>query len=305
MTGGPASDVRGRRAVGLVVAAAACWSTLGVLGRWAFARGIAPQTAVLWRTLLAAALGAGLLAIGWRPRLADLRRGVRVVAPLGFVVALNYSTFFHGVALLGVSVAIALFYAYPALTAAAARWLLGERLTATKTAALAASLAGCVLVSGAVEGTMGLASAAGTALVLLSAASYAAYTVGMKRAVAVLPPAAAHVGALCTAVPWLALAAWLVDRGPAPPRELAAWGLVAALAIVPTLVGYYLFARGLKSLEASTAAIVSTAEPAFAILLALVLLGESVSPLQSVGMALILGAAVIVRWTARRPPPVA
>ena len=188
-----------------VLLAATCWSILGIVGRMAFSSGIGPQTLVFARVVVAVVLlGSGVAAV--KPDLLRVRvRDLRILVPIGAVVALNYSTYYQSVLHLGVAVSIAVFYIFPALTAVAAWLVLGERVGARTIAALAIAVAGCALVSGLLETGVSL-SALGILFALLSAASYAGYAVLIRRAVRERSPIWLLFYSLVFAVPGLAIA---------------------------------------------------------------------------------------------------
>lgn len=84
--------------------------------------------------------------------------------------------------------------------------------------------------------------------------------------------------------------------------DAAAWGVVAGIAVVPTLVAATLFLAGLARVGPSRTAILSTLEPASTALLAALILGESLTPARLAGGAAVLAAALLV---ARAGSPVA
>lgn len=75
--------------------------------------------------------------------------------------------------------------------------------------------------------------------------------------------------------------------------------LLGYLVLVPTVLAYSLFNRGLRGVRSSTASTLALIEPVVAASLAFVLLGERLGPLGLVGAGLILlGLVLIVRSTA-------
>src|SRR5437660_7182202 len=76
--------------------------------------------------------------------------------------------------------------------------------------------------------------------------------------------------------------------GTALPTDLRIWAVMALLGLVGTLLAHGLFVMALRTVRPSTAGIIATAEPVFAGLIAYLVLGDRLQPLQ------ILGAAVIV-----------
>jgi len=282
------------RGLALVTLAASCWATLGVLARLAFAHGVEPQSVILWRTILAGAIGAAALGFSGQLRWPEFRRATHYAVPIGLAVAVNYSTYFQAVAELGATVSIAVFYVYPALAVVVAWVLLKERFSLAKLLATGLAVVGCAAVSG-VGGQEATVSTVGVVWALVSAGSYVVYLFAAKRAVRVMNPLVFLVGTLVAAVPWLLLAARLAGETLAPPPQGLAWIFIALLALVPTLLGYWLFARALRLLDASTAAIASSVEPVLAVLLALVVLGESATGLQFAGMVAVFAATLLLR----------
>ena len=70
---------------------------------------------------------------------------------------------------------------------------------------------------------------------------------------------------------------------------------IALIASVSTVMPIVLFMAGLARVGASTASIASTVEPVFTVVLAFVVLGETLGPLQLVGGALVLSAVVLLQ----------
>ena len=89
----------------------------------------------------------------------------------------------------------------------------------------------------------------------------------------------------------------LLDAGPL--TSAGGLALVLFLGVVPTAVAYVLFARGLRSLQASEAATITLLEPVTAAALGVFVLGERVSGAGALGATLVLGALVLL---AARPP---
>jgi drug/metabolite transporter, DME family len=141
----------------------------------------------------------------------------------------------------------------------------------------------------------------GIALALGASASYAAYIIAGNAAAArglETPPYLAVTfgfSALLT-VPLLLLG------NAAPLVRPGALLLVGYLALVPTVMAYSLFNRGLKGVRSSTASTLGLLEPVVAAVLAIVVVGERLSVLGLVGAVLILvGLVLVVRSAAAVP----
>jgi len=159
----------------------------------------------------------------------------------------------------------------------------------------ATGLAGVGLAVLTLAGTSGAAGVQplGVLLATGAAASYATYTLAVKRTLTGggLPEptmAAAFTGGAVLLLPVLALAplGWL-----ATPR-----GLLAALWLgaVPTALAYLLFARGLRRISAAETSTLTLAEPLTAAALGVVLLGERPSAASAVGAALLLAGLLVL-----------
>lgn len=87
---------------------------------------------------------------------------------------------------------------------------------------------------------------------------------------------------------------------PALPTTPTAWAAVLAIALVSTIVAMVGFFAGLRRLGAADAATLSTLEPVVTFVLAALVLGEPVGPLQVLGGGIVL-AAVAALARGKRP----
>jgi drug/metabolite transporter (DMT)-like permease len=224
----------------------------------------------------------------------------------GLVLAVFNSAWTLSVALDGAAIATILVYCSTAFTAVLARWLLAESLGPAKLLAVALSLAGCVLVSGALSLTAWQANPLGIVAGLFSGLCYAVYSLmGRSAAQRGLDPWTTlgytfALAALFLLPINLLPAGWV--PGAAGPRgllwlggALPGWAVLLALAAGPTLLGFGLYNVSLTYLPSSVANLILTSEPVFTAALAYVLLREQLTPLQIVGSLLILGGVVFLR----------
>ena len=219
--------------------------------------------------------------------------GFRGRWPVGHVllagagVAVYQLAFFQAVADTGVAVgAIVAIGSGPVFAGILERVLDGVWPGRTWLLATALATAGVVVLSLA-SATDASLSAAGIALALVSGLGYATYTIVAKRLLRLGHTPVAVMGAsfglgavLLLPVLLLGDTAWLHT-----PDGLA---LALYLGIVPTALAYSLFARGLRSLDASEVTTLVLAEPLTATVLGVVVLGERV------GIGGVLGAVLIL-----------
>jgi drug/metabolite transporter (DMT)-like permease len=84
---------------------------------------------------------------------------------------------------------------------------------------------------------------------------------------------------------------------PVLPQQIpsAAWLGIAGVGVVSTFIAVQAFYAGAHRIGAARASLVSTVEPIWTIVLASLLFGESLGPLQLVGGAMILVGVVIAQ----------
>jgi drug/metabolite transporter (DMT)-like permease len=85
-------------------------------------------------------------------------------------------------------------------------------------------------------------------------------------------------------------------RGPSWPTTQAGWLSVLAIALIATVIPVATFLAGLKRIGPTDASMLSTFEPVVTILLAALLLGESLQPATLLGGGLILAAVLLITY---------
>jgi drug/metabolite transporter (DMT)-like permease len=192
-----------------------------------------------------------------------------------------------------VSVAVALLYTAPAFVLVISAVVSRERVRSRDVAALALVLAGVLLVSGAARSIVTGAAPLGRVALLAglgSGLTYGLYTLLGKAALA------RDYDSLTTVFWSFAIAALALlpfePPLPAALREPSAIPMLIGLGLVPTLFAYLFYLAALRSLRATTASMLASAEPVIASLLAAGLLGERIAPEQVIGMLAIVIAAV-------------
>ena len=237
----------------------------------------------------------------------------------GLVLAIFNALWTTSVALNGAAISTVLAYCSAGFTALLGWWLLKERLGWAKLIAIALSLGGCVLVSGALNPAAWRANLVGILTGILSGLFYAIYTLmGRSASQRGLNPWTALFytfgfaalfllifnlvpqGALTGAATHLADLFWLGDA-------LSGWGILFLLAAGPTVLGFGLYNVSLGYLPSSVANLIVTLEPAFTAVIAYFLFGELLNGLQLGGGLMILAGVVFLRiyegWLAGQSIP--
>jgi drug/metabolite transporter (DMT)-like permease len=172
-----------------------------------------------------------------------------------------------------------------------------ERLTARRAAGIAISFAGVVFViaRGSFTVLHELSFSSGDLFIIGSVISWAVYSILLRRfaiplgAFALLAVLSAIGLALC--IPFCAWELWHGERIVWSPGTLAA---IIYVGIFPSVIATIFWNGAVAKVGAGTAGIFTNLIPVFAIILAVVLLSESISPFQLVGMGLIFIAIWLV-----------
>jgi drug/metabolite transporter (DMT)-like permease len=215
------------------------------------------------------------------------------------------SNYFYYVAIQRTNVATAIIVQYTAPV-----WVLfyvvargQQKLSLQKVVAVALAVAGIALVIGIVgtkpnDGRALRLDSYGLFAALLASLSFAFYNVGGHRILARYDRWRVLVWTLAPAA-----AFWLVVNSPwkivAAHYAPGQWLFLFIFSMISVLGPFSLYFLGLQHLEPTRAIIASCLEPVFSILLAAALLGESLRPIQTLGIVLVLSAIVIVQLPGR------
>jgi drug/metabolite transporter (DMT)-like permease len=182
----------------------------------------------------------------------------------------------------------------------------GERLRAGQVAGSALCMVGVLLVvqPDDVLGEHVGKQLLGDLLLLLSGMVWALYSVLSKLAIRRFGPVASLGYGMIVGCGFL-VPLVLVDRSwtGLAAASAAAWLALAYLIFATTLLAFFWWNVGIQRVGAGKTAIFSNLVPIFGVLLAWVVLGETLGPIQLAGAALgIVGVWVCQRTPERRPP---
>lgn len=283
------------------------------------------ETGVDWLTLLAWRFGIGaILAWGWvalsparRAAARRLsRRQVAIAIGLGTLYTGNAGTYYAGLETVPAALAGVLVYTYPVAVAVLSLWFASRLAGRRPWLALGLALAGIVLALGGIP-TDEPPPIAGIALVMISPLIYSVWIIlsarlsGERRdrlghAAAehesVAGDAAATTALMIGATATVFAAGVVASGRSLDPTTVpaTAWPLLIVLAFVSSFLAIQTFYGGARRIGAAQAALVSTVEPVFIVVLAAVFLDQQLAPLQLLGAALIL-LGVVLAQTGPRP----
>lgn len=312
----------GQRAlgIGLVLVAGIGFASGSIFATLSYAEGLGWLTLMAWRFLIGAAAAWLWVAASARRRAAVRalsRRQLAVALGLGALYTGNAGTYYAGIEIIPAALAGVLVYLYPTFVA-----LLSLRFATRLSGrrpwfALVLALIGVVLALGGIDVGAGVPWD-GLVLILASAAIYSVWIVLSARLSgerkdrlgheAPAASAPAHDAAVTTAVMMLASAAVFSAMGtlsgsPPDPRAIpsAAWPYLLGIGLGASFLAIQTLYAGAKRIGAAQAALVSTSEPVFIVILAFVFLDQRLEPIQLVGAGLILLGVVIAQTGPRAP----
>jgi drug/metabolite transporter (DMT)-like permease len=294
----------------IVIVSASLFGMLGPLSRFAYDAGMEPPAFVAWRAMIGfLALGAF---VGWR-----VRRGATRLVRLGGLPArarvailaaalagtiLNLCMFF---AFDRITIALALlgFYTYPALVAVANVVLGRERLDRTRLMALALAIAGMIaVVASQLDPAAGIRlDALGIGLALGAAICQTVFVILARDGYPEVPTEQAMTTVLFASGIGAVLVALIAGGVDSLVKPLVDPGVLplllftgTAAAAIPSLG----FLTGIRLIGGTRAGILMLFEPVVGVALAAWLLAERLVPIQLIGAAAILGAAVLLQRAA-------
>lgn len=217
------------------------------------------------------------------------------------IAASNY-LYYLAIQRTNVATAIILQYTAPVWVLIYTALRSSQRPSSIKILAVALSVAGCALAVGLV-GSGGLRlDAVGVIAALLAAFSFAFYNIGGHSVLARYDR--------WKVLLWVLFAAalfWIVVN---PPQKIVAahyglgqWVFLLLFSLVSVLGPFSCYFAGLQHLEPTRAIVTSCLEPVFSIVITALVLGELVRPVQTAGIALVLGAIVLIQLPGRGEGP--
>lgn len=284
-------DRRARLGVGAGAAAGLGYAFTVIFGSRLAAAGLKSTTVLSIRFAISGLILCALTALRGKSILPAKgeRLGIFLLGAIGYMTESSF--FFAGISRGSAAAVTLLFYVYPALVTVIESVRDRSRPSSRILGALALSIGGSALVAGA-AGDVDI-QRLGVVFALLSAFTFALYvTVGARiseRSDAMITGAWVALGASASfTIRALVGAGYASTAGHWP--ELVANGAANALA-------FGMMFAALGFLGPSRATVVLTTEAVFTVILSVVILDESLAPLQLLGAASVLAAAVTVALT--------
>lgn len=312
-------DSRRALGIGLVIVAGASFASGSIFATLSYDAGLDWLTLMWWRFLMGALL-AWLWVLASPTRRAAVRamprRQVIVALGLGALYSGNAGTYYAGIETVPAALAGVLVYIYPVFVALLSLRFATRLPGRRPWIALGLAVAGVVLALGGLD-LSGDLPVDGLLLILASAAIYSVWIVLSARLSGErrdrlghdAPEADSSVGnaAVTTALMMAATATVFAILAVIGGRSLApaaipsdAWPYLFGIGFVASFVAIQALYAGARRIGAAQAALVSTTEPLFIVVLAYLFLDQRLAPIQLVGAALIL-VGVLIAQTSPRP----
>lgn len=219
-----------------------------------------------------------------------IRADWRILVFSGISIGINWIFLFQSYRYTSIANATVCYYFAPVIVVAFSPLIVKEKLSLIKICCVGAALLGIVLITG--TGSAGESDLAGILYGLGAAVFYAAvifsnkffrHVTNMERTILQLGVSTASL------LPYVLLTSSL-ETGLITPLSIS---VLLILGIIHTGFSYFLYFSGLNALKGQTAALLSYIDPLTAILLSSLLLKESLSIFQILGIILILGSTFI------------
>ena len=233
---------------------------------------------------------------GNKPNFAAIKNNLKLLIPAGIMLGFNWILLFEAYQYTAVSTATLCYYMEPVFFILAAAIVLKEKLTPKSLLCVIAALIGMGLVSGFNFSNFGEASASsdlkGVLLGLAAAVLYTTVVLISKHLKDIDGVNVSLVQLATSAVVLIPYVLIVEDTGTVQFNTLNI-SMLLIIGIVHTGIAYALYYSCLKDLKSQTVALYSYIDPVVSVLLAILILNESMSFMKLIGAVLILGAAII------------
>lgn len=238
---------------------------------------------------------------GKKPDKKAIGRNLPALFLSGAAIGVNWILLFEAYRYTTVAVATLCYYMAPVLVILLAPLLLKEKMTVKKSLCAGVAVLGMLLVSGIFEGgaTAG-GSTKGIGFGLGAAAFYATAMITNKfiKEISAYDKSIVQLGvAAAVVLPYSLLANGVQEFSALTVPQFL---LLLALGILHTGIAYWLYFGSMDALSGQTIAVYSYIDPAFAVIISVVVLKEETGVLGIIGAVLILGSTLLSEWKGKK-----
>ncbi|MBM7553871.1 DMT family transporter [Thalassobacillus pellis] len=274
------------KGVGLVILAAVCWGISGGIADILMTKGWDPIVISLYRGAVGFLCFFAWFLFRFRQNWSSSPRLYVWSILAGVGVAGNFTFYFLSIQASSIAVAATLMYTAPVFVLLFSFLLRIERSTWFKWGCIAGVLMGIILLTGAYNTDAISVSFPGAAAGIAAGLSYALFIFGFKNASSIGKPQTTLTIAFFSFCLVLFLFTDKSKAAAALTSSDIGWFLL--LGLVGAGISFILYVIGIRWTAASTASMVAMVEPVTASLFGVLLLGDHLTIIQTLGMALIL-----------------
>ena len=270
----------------------ASMTIFGTLGPFVRSIAVSSGELALYRAILAALLLAAFLSVTKQKIPFDkIRREIPLLLASGVAMGFNWILLFEAYKYTTVSIATLSYYFAPVIVTLACPLLFRERLSGRQILCFVMSTLGLVLITG-VGSTRGSNDLAGILFGLGAAAFYATVILlnkFIKNVAGIHRTFLQFLAAIAVLIPYVALTSGVTLGG----LSGSGWVNLLIVGLIHTGVTYCMYFSSLKELPGQKAAILSYIDPLVAVLISVIVLGETMTLQQAAGGVLILGFTLL------------
>lgn len=264
-------------------------TVFGTLGPFVRNISVSSGELALYRAILAALLIAGyLLVTKQKIPFREIRKEIPLLLLSGVAMGFNWILLFEAYKYTTVSVATLSYYFAPVIVTVACPILFKEKMTAKQWICFGMSTLGIVLITGIGDLSVGNHHFLGILFGLGAACLYAAVILlnkFIKGVEGIHRTFLQFIAAILVLIPYVGFTSGVTLSN----LSSTGWICLLIVGVVHTGVTYCLYFSSLKELPGQKAAILSYIDPLVAVLISVLILGESMTFTQAIGGALILG----------------
>ena len=219
-------------------------------------------------------------------------KNIGILAFMGILMVLSSIGLFASYKYLSAGIASTLLFFYPVMVALIMAVFYNERLTRKSWICLITAFLGVVILSKGDDG--GFISFIGLALVMFSSLSYAIYLVYINRGPMKNIDSSAVTFYVIAGGFLVMILNCLLDGGIILPTTTSAWLNTIGLGIFPTIISLIFTSRAIALIGSTETAIFGALEPLTAVVLGILILGETLTILPAIGMILIFVSVTVL-----------
>lgn len=284
------------KGIWITLLAAACFGAASPIAKGVYQYDVTVSCVLTWRFFMASILLWAYLLLFRRDLNFRLKKDQLITLAVvgGAAHFLTTQCYFSALKYVPISIQIMFFYTYPFMVNGLSVLLFGEKMNRGQLVSLAAAFVGILMTVSLDDMRL---NGIGILLSIGAAACQTAYILLLgRRNVAEVDSLV--IGAYSSVFAFLSFLIFSLAKGELrADLALPCWAGIAGMAVFTTAVGAVALALGIKLIGGAKAAIISVFEPIEAILLGVLLFHERLTLRGAVGIALVMGAIVLVNYT--------